>query len=253
MNNININNTLAELEDNLKKMDSARSQVSNLSQLVSELTGAYSSTLNEIKKIESSIHFDEKYFEKKFGKSISELDRNINLLQSKVIDHNNSVNSIHDKASKDFINNLKKSEDKVKLYIDDIKPTIEKVQTEFKNKNEEIIIDLKKKIDEIVEASSEKINEIKGLDLLKEINNIDSTIIEINSNFEKLDKTLNSISKSIYTNFEKIQHENKMLKEDLQAIKEEFNSKFKKSDQNFKILLAAIVSILVLMIILKFL
>lgn len=84
------------------------------------------------------------------------------------------MNSIHEKASKDFINSLKKSEEKLKLYIDDIKPTLEKVQTEFKNKNEEIIVDLKQKIKEVIETSTEKINEIKGLDLLKEINSIES-------------------------------------------------------------------------------
>ena len=106
----NINNTLAELEDNLKKMDSARSQVSNLSQLVSQLTEAYSDTLGQLKKIESSIHYDEKYFEKKFGKSINELDTNINLLQSKVLDNNNSVNSIHEKSYKYLIIIYKKKE-----------------------------------------------------------------------------------------------------------------------------------------------
>lgn len=252
MNNININNTLAELEDNLKKMDSARSQVSNLSQLVSQLTEAYSDTLGQLKKIESSIRYDEKYFEKKFGKSINELDTNINLLQSKVVDHNNSVNYIHEKASKDFINSLEKSEEKVKLYIDDIKPTIEKVQTEFKNKNEEIIIDLKKKIDEIVEASSEKINEIKGLDLLKEINSIESTSKEINSNFENVFSSLVTIQNTQHLNFENILTENKELKNEIQNLKSELNSRFEKSDTNFKILLAAIVVTLLVTIVMKF-
>ncbi|MGG5905446.1 hypothetical protein, partial [Sphingobacterium daejeonense] len=186
MNNININNTLAELEDNLKKMDSARTQVTNLSQLVSQLTEGYSNTLSQLKKLENSIHYDEKYFERKFGKSINELETNINLLQSKVVDHNNSMNSIHDKAAKDFINSLKKSEDKVKYYIDEIRPTLEKVQNDFKNKNEEVIVDLKKNISEILEISSEKINEIKSLDLLKEINIIESTTKEINSFIEKI-------------------------------------------------------------------
>lgn len=235
MNNININNTLAELEDNLKKMDSARNQVSNLSQLVSQLTEAYSDTLGQLKKIESSIHYDEKYFEKKFGKSINELDTNINLLQSKVVDHNNSVNSIHEKASKDFINSLKKSEEKVKLYIDDIKPTLEKVQTEFKNKNEEIIVDLKQKIKEVIETSSEKINEIKGLDLLKEINSIESTTKEINSNFER------------------ILSENNDLKTQLEDLKKSQMEQSNKLESKINIVLILVVVTLIGTFILKFL
>lgn len=235
MNNINISNTLAELEDNLKKMDSARSQVSNLSQLVSQLTEAYSDTLGQLKKIESSIHYDEKYFEKKFGKSINELDTNINLLQSKVVDHNNSVNSIHEKASKDFINSLKKSEEKVKLYIDDIKPTLEKVQTEFKNKNEEIIVDLKQKIKEVIETSSEKINEIKGLDLLKEINSIESTTKEINSNFER------------------ILSENNDLKTQLEDLKKSQMEQSNKLESKINIVLILVVVTLIGTFILKFL
>lgn len=191
-------------------------------------------TLGQLKKIESSIHYDEKYFEKKFGKSINELDTNINLLQSKVVDHNNSVNSIHEKSSKDFINSLKKSEEKLKLYIDDIKPTLKKVQTEFKNKNEEIIVDLKQKIKEVIETSTEKINEIKGLDLLKVINSIESTTKEINSNFEN------------------ILTENKELKNEIQNLKSELNSYFEKSDTNFKILLAAIVVTLAAVVAMKF-
>ncbi|MGV0956800.1 hypothetical protein ACTS91_10335 [Empedobacter falsenii] len=252
MSNFNINNTLAELEDNLKKMDSARSQVSNLSQLVSQLTEAYTDTLGQLKKIESSIHYDEKYFEKKFGKSINELDTNINLLQSKVVDHNNSVNSIHEKASKDFINSLKKSEENVKLYIDDIKPTLEKVQTEFKNKNEEIIVDLKQKIKEVIETSSEKINEIKGLDVLKEINSIENTTKEINSNFENVFSSLDNIQNTQLLKFENILTENKELKNEIQNLKSELNSKFEKSDTNFKILLAAIVVTLIVVIAIKF-
>lgn len=230
----NINNTLAELEDNLKKMDSARTQVSNLSQLVSQLTEAYSDSLGQLKKIESSIHYDEKYFEKKFGKSINELDKNINLLQSKVVDHNNSANAIHEKASKDFISSLKKNEEKVKLYLDEITPTLEKVQNDFKNKNEENIVDLKKKINEIVETSSEKINEIKGLDLLKEINSIELTIKEINANFEKLF------------------NENKELKHEIQNLSKEIESKFDKSERNFKILLATIVITLLATVVIRF-
>lgn len=252
MNNININNTLAELEDNLKKMDSARSQVSNLSQLVSQLTEAYSDTLGKLQIIERSIHYDEKYFEKKFGNSINELDSNINLLQSKVIDHNNSVNSIHEKASKDFISTLKKSEEKVKLYIDEIKPTLEKVQTEFKNKNEEIIVDLKQKIKEVIETSSDKINEIKGLDLLKEINSIESTIKEINSNFENVFRLLESIAKNQAVSFDKLYLENKELKDEILNLKTEINSKFEKSESNFKILLAVIIVTLLAVIAMKF-
>lgn len=144
------------------------------------------------------------------------------------------MNSIHEKASKDFINSLKKSEEKLKLYIDDIKPTLEKVQTEFKNKNEEIIVDLKQKIKEVIETSTEKINEIKGLDLLKEINSIESTTKEINSNFEN------------------ILTENKELKNEIQNLKSELNSYFEKSDTNFKILLAAIVVTLAAVVAMKF-
>lgn len=248
----NINNTLAELEDNLKKMDSARSQVSNLSELVSQLTETYTDTLGQLKKIESSIHYDEKYFEKKFGKSINVLDSNINLLQSKVVDHNNSVNSIHEKASKDFIISLKKSEEKVKVYIEEFKPALEKVQNDFKNKHEEIIIELNQKIKEVIETSSEKIYEIKDLDLLKEINSIESTTKEINSNFENVFSSLDNIQNTQHLNFENILTENKELKNEIQNLKSELNSKFEKSETNFKILLAAIVVTLLAVIALKF-
>ena len=252
MNNFNINNTLAELEDNLKKMDSARNQVSNLSQLVSQLTEAYTDTLGQLKKIESSIHYDEKYFETKFGKSIKELDSNINLLQSKVIDHNNSVNSIHEKASKDFINSLKKSEGKVKLYIDEIKPTLEKNLNDFKNKNEEIIVSLRQQIKEVIETSSEKINEIKELNLLKEINSVESTTKEINSKLGNVSILLNNIDKNQVENFEKLYLENKELKDEILNLKTDLNLKFKKSDSNFKMLLSAIVFTLLVVVALKF-
>src|SRR5690606_4870870 len=109
-----------------------------------------------------------------------------------------------------------------------------KVQTEFKNKNEEIIVDLKQKIKEVIETSTEKINEIKGLDLLKEINSIESTTKEINSNFEN------------------ILTENKELKNEIQNLKSELNSYFEKSDTNFKILLAAIVVTLAAVVAMKF-
>lgn len=234
MSNFNINNTLAELEDNLKKMDSARTQVSNLSQLVRQLTEAYSDTLGQLKKIESSIHYDEKYFEKKFGKSINELDANINLLQSKVVDHNNSVSSIQEKASKDFINSLKKSEDKVKLYIEEFKPALEKVQNDFKNKNEEIIVDLQKKINEVIDTSSDKIAEIKGLDLLKEIYSIESTTKEINSNFES------------------ILSQNNEFKTQLEDLKKSQMDQSNKLESKINIVLILVIVILICSFILKF-
>lgn len=218
MNNLNINNTLAELEDNLKKMDSARAQVTSLSSLVSNLTSAYSNTLVQLQKIESSIHFDEDYFANKFGKSINQLDHNISLLKSKAIDHNNSMNSIHAKASKDFILSLNKSEDKVKIYVSEFKPSFEKVKNDFKNRNQEIIADLNKKINEFTETSTEKIEEIKSLDLLKEIINIDETITQINSNFEKVSISLENINNSSVLHFEKLQSENIELKEDIKSL-----------------------------------
>lgn len=252
MNNININNTLAELEDNLKKMDSARTQVSNLSELVSQLTDAYSNTLSQLQKIESSIHYDEKYFERKFEKNISELDKNINLLQTKLKGDNNLVNTIYEKASNDLVNSLKGSEEKVTLYIDEIKSTLEKVQNDFKNENEEIIVDLKKKIKEVGDISSEKINEIKSLDLLKEINAIEYTIKGVSSNFIRVFSSLDSIDESIVLKFEKLFNENIEVKDEIQKLKTDVNSKFTKLEKNFKILLTAIVVTLLLTILMKF-
>lgn len=278
MNNHNINNTLAELEDNLKKMDSARLQVSNLTFLVSQLTETYKSTLDRILIIESALHYDENYFENKFGESISTLDSNINLFQSKIKNHNISVNSIYETASNDFISllensekkvklyidrieptleniqndyigNLQKGEDKIITYIDEIKPKIEKTQNDFIKKNDEIIYNLNKKIEEVTGVYSEKISEIKNLDFLKEINRIEVLTKELDSNLEKY---YIDILKKQEMNFEKSLEENEKLNNNIINYKTEINSRLDKSERYLKILLTAVVSTLIATILMKF-
>lgn len=278
MNNHNINNTLAELEDNLKKMDSARLQVSNLTFLVSQLTETYKSTLDRILIIESALHYDENYFENKFGESISTLDSNINLFQSKIKNHNISVNSIYETASNDFISllensekkvklyidrieptleniqndyigNLQKGEDKIITYIDEIKPKIEKTQNDFIKKNDEIIYNLNKKIEEVTGVYSEKISEIKNLDFLKEINRIEVLTKELDSNLEKY---YIDILKKQEMNFEKSLEENEKLNNNIINYKTEINSRLDKSERYLKILLTAVVFTLIATILMKF-
>lgn len=234
MSNFNINNTLAELEDNLKKMDSARSQVSNLSQLVRQLTEAYSETLGQLKKIESSIHYDEKYFKNKFGKSIKELDNNIALLNNKVQENNNSLNSIYEKSFNDFVRDLDGSEQKIKKYVDSLSLSLDIIKNDFRNKNNEIVVCLNNKVKELVDITSSRIDEIKKLDLLKEINNIDQGISHIN------------------TYFERILSENNELKAQLEDLKKSQMEQSNKLESKINIVLILVVITLVGFFILKF-
>lgn len=234
MNNFNINNTLAELEDNLKKMDSARNQVSNLSQLVSQLTEAYTDTLGQLKKIESSIHYDEKYFKNKFGKSIKDLDNNIALLNSKVQENNSSLNSIYEKSFNDFVNSLDVSEQKIKKYVESIPQLLDLIKNDVKNANEEIVVALNNQVDEFVNNISLKIEELKGLDLMKEVIDIDQNVSQINASIERL---------SI---------DNNELKTRLDEINKNQIEQSSKSASRINILLILVVIILISILVLKF-
>lgn len=245
MSNFNINNTLAELEDNLKKMDSARNQVLGLNDLVKELSEAYSNTLVELRKIQGSIHYDEEFFKDKFGKSIKTLEKNLSALESKVIDNNNSLNDLQEKASENFISNLGKSEEKVKKYIDDVKPTLEKVHKVFELENQELINSLKLKVNELFTISNQKIEEIKSLNLFKELEKIEITLTELDQKNTVIQTELKLIQDSQNLISEILNGENN-------SIKSELREHSKKSDNNFKITLGLIIFCFIVLVILKF-
>ena len=98
--------------------------------------------------------------------------------------------------------------------------------------------------------------ETKGL-LLGEVASLIDVDTAMISRFEKGDRNptrsqLQKLATALNLNFENILTENKELKNEIQNLKSELNSRFEKSDTNFKILLAAIVVTLLVTIVMKF-
>ena len=241
MHDNTINNTLAELEDNLKKMDSARMQVTSLSDSVRELTLKYSKSLVQLQKIQDSIHYDENFFIEKFGASIQVLDKNISLLQSTVLDKSNSINVIHKNASTEFISNLKKSEERIHQYVKQIEPALHKVQDTFYNNHAEIISNLNTQIVKLIETSSQKINEINNLNLLQNVKTIEESTVEIYHKHNQLVELIENTNSNIDKKFNNVFKENNSIKSEISRINEEVDEKLKKTNNYLKILLGVII------------
>ncbi|OCK51062.1 hypothetical protein J8N07_07075 [Chryseobacterium arthrosphaerae] len=77
MNTTQINNTLVELEDNLKLLKSSREQVDTLAEKTEKLTSKYNEVLKNISSINAALQADEVSFKEKFNTAISNLDKNL--------------------------------------------------------------------------------------------------------------------------------------------------------------------------------
>jgi hypothetical protein len=189
MNNPVIQQTLVELEDNLLKLESARTQVNNVVEKSEQVITSFKSILKSVESINEGIGIDKKSIEDKLNNSFKTFDIELNKLLVKT---NNSYKSVSDQNEV----NQQKFSKSVEDNIDNLNESFKTVNLELQNNSHETNLELNK---------LQKEFEDKLLKLNHHISNLEETILTteqkikdlnfkeefhlLNNKIEKLNKT----------------------------------------------------------------
>jgi methyl-accepting chemotaxis protein len=189
MNNPVIQQTLVELEDNLLKLESARTQVNNVVEKSEQVITSFKSILKSVESINEGIGIDKKSIEDILNNSFKTFDIELNKLLVKTNDSYKSVSDQNEVNQQKF---LKSVEDN----IDNLNESFKTINLELQNNSHETNLELNK---------LQKEFEDKLLKLNQHISNLEETILTteqkikdlnfkeefdlLNNKIEKLNKT----------------------------------------------------------------
>lgn len=216
-NNATLNQTLAEIEQNLRKLESARSQVNRLSEKNEETIRLFSNLISSLEAIKINYHNEDvalkktfkdqrKHFEIEFERVVT----NVNQTYEKHI--NPQVAAI--KEAKNELDKFNASLNQLKHSIEslDIEKELSKVTESLSNMMAEFDSALKSHANTIATVIEKQQESIKQLNDAISINNstLSNLQIQIKENQIDITANLNGLSRFL----EKNRHDLKLLKED---------------------------------------
>jgi hypothetical protein len=189
MNNPVIQQTLVELEDNLLKLESARTQVNNVVEKSEQVITSFKSILKSVESINEGIGIDKKSIEDKLNNSFKTFDIELNKLLVKTNESYKSVSDQNEvnqqkfsKSVEDNINNLNESFKTINLELQnnshETNLELNKLQKEFEDK----LLKLNQHISNLEETILTTEQKIKDLNFKEEFD-------LLNNKIEKLNKT----------------------------------------------------------------
>lgn len=208
MNNEVLNNMLAELEDELKSMDSARNQVLSLSQTINLLTDKYNSTLKKVDEISKSIYVDQQYFENNFGESVKKLNIGVEEAVHEVSERLDQLLNEAEKSTTVITKAHRKGEKLIVEYTDNFAKTLNHFANDVKKESDEITSQAKiqqikfhsniqTSFAELTATIEDKNNELKQASFYSLLQSVDGNIC-------KFVEDLNDASERIQENGDKL-------------------------------------------------
>lgn len=189
MNNPVIQQTLVELEDNLSKLESARTQVNNVVEKSEQVITSFKSILKSVESINEGIGIDKKSIEDKLNNSFKTFDIELNKLLIKTNESYKSVSDLNEVNKEKFSKSVEDN-------VDNLNESFKTINLELKNNSHETNLELNK---------LQKEFEDKLLKLNQHVSNLEETILTteqkikdlnfkeefdlLNNKIEKLNKT----------------------------------------------------------------
>ena len=189
MNNPVIQQTLVELEDNLSKLESARTQVNNVVEKSEQVITSFKSILKSVESINEGIGIDKKSIEDKLNNSFKTFDIELNKLLIKTNESYKSVSDQNEVNKQKFSNSIEENVDNlndsfktIKLELqnnsDDTNKELNKLKIDFEDK----LLKLNQHISSLEETIVTTEQKIKDLNFKEEFD-------LLNNKIEKLNKT----------------------------------------------------------------
>lgn len=184
MNNPTLNAALSELEQNLKKLDSARNQVENVSNKTNEIIKVVSHLTSSIEKLKNSYEAEEKNLKQVYAKISDDLKINFksNIDKSKhITDEYQKLQQEHSRTIKSSIENLNKSLQEASRKLEEI--DVEKSYNSIK----EILDEQSIKIDARLDIINNDTKDVKKI-----LNNHISFFNSFETNLMEFQRTISS-------------------------------------------------------------
>lgn len=184
MNNPTLNAALSELEQNLKKLDSARNQVENVSNKTNEIIKVVSHLTSSIEKLKNSYEAEEKNLKQVYAKISDDLKINFksNIDKSKhITDEYQKLQQEHSRTIKSSIENLNKSLQEASRKLEEI--DVEKSYNSIK----EILDEQSIKIDARLDIINSDTKDVKKI-----LNNHISFFNSFETNLMEFQRTISS-------------------------------------------------------------
>lgn len=242
-----INNSLAELEDNLKQMSSAREQIELISTKADALTEAYTENIECIKEVTTTFGTIGSTFSNNINSQIQKLELSVTEIKNISTDSTHLIKDQVDKVLPVF----KQTLEEVKLYIDDLSKDVDskrdKMIDTFLKDNQAFYTESRDKVIDFASQTTasfkiigddicNKAEEIKKLDFTKEIKSLNKTQELLSSTFTELSKRVDDNSEK----FKDLGGQVKGVEKSLQSNKQDFDNTIKQLEINNKELITSL-------------
>jgi DNA repair ATPase RecN len=185
MNNPAIQQTLLELEESLSKIESARTQVNNVTEKSEEIIRSFNNILKSIESISDGVGIDKDAIKENLDKSFTRFENELKGIANKA---ELSVKEVNE----DFISQKIKFKENIESGTKSIEEDFKKITSNIENKTEEVNNELSRMSSEFNKGLSKLNSSLESFEI--NLNEAEKRIQELNFNeeFKLLSKQIDS-------------------------------------------------------------
>lgn len=224
MNNPAINQVLAELQDSLKTIESARTQVNEVTVKSEQIIHSFNDVLKSIGSIGDQIGIDDEYIKESVDEKFKVLENEIKLIVGNLKESISIAKGqlIQEKLSftQSLENNLLTTQDELKTFTANSQSNLKNINAEFTEQKSLFSENITKSFNQYKEELDSSVQKIESI--IKESN--DDFSSHKNDFKQKLDTTVENLSAEFIHIVPKIQRKTEELNTELSRISSDFNN-----------------------------